>query len=681
MSRSVYLLVVLAEIAVSLGCQAQGGGIDSLLLAYRMAADDTSEARTLNVISLYYSGADPVKSLEYAEKGLILTRKMRWDKGIAAFYTCKGNALSNIGEVDSAFSYYQKALVLYKKSSDSVNLAITFLNLGSVRNAQSDFVAATRYYNQSLRLGELLQNYDVLSKSSNNLSLVYQYQKDKKKAYHYSRKAIEAAKASGNEELLISPYTLLADLYSADSGFAKADTYYQRALELAERYGSVKSKAMLLNNIGSNYFGMGSYDKALEFVRSSGKLWKKFDSNAEEALINLGITGSQFVHLARLKQEKNPEVLNQISESREQLIALAIRYLEEAVSKFRRKGNVAQAAQFQEELAGAYQLSGAYDLAFFNLQEAARSRDSIFSQENKNAIARLESQHEIDLKNAEINLQKLRLNEQRKNMLLLIVSLLAVSVAGLLFYRISKLSKLKNKELTFLNQQLDKANKTKAKLFALLTHDLRSPVANLISFMQLQKTDRNALSEKEINEQEEKLARSAENLLEVMEGLLLWSKGQMEQFEVTKENVYVLDLFRQLELFFSGISCLSFNWNEAAETKVYTDLNYLLAIMRNLTQNAVNALNDRPDARIYWNVTKGEHMVTLSVTDNGPGLSAEKIRDLVAASGIRGLNQGMGLHLVQDMAKAIDMDLRIHSESGKGTTFFLDLEPGSHEPM
>ena len=48
-----------------------------------------------------------------------------------------------------------------------------------------------------------------------------------------------------------------------------------------------------------------------------------------------------------------------------------------------------------------------------------------------------------------------------------------------------------------LNNQLDEANKVKAKFFGILSHDLRSPVANLIHFLHLQKNDPDLLGKEQ----------------------------------------------------------------------------------------------------------------------------------------------------------------------------------------
>ena len=100
-----------------------------------------------------------------------------------------------------------------------------------------------------------------------------------------------------------------------------------------------------------------------------------------------------------------------------------------------------------------------------------------------------------------------------------------------------------NTVLVHLNDELSAANKVKAKFFAILSHDLRSPIAGLLNFLQLQKRKPGSMTTAEIAEYWDKVGGSASALLETMETMLLWSKGQMEHFKPRIVLVEVAELF------------------------------------------------------------------------------------------------------------------------------------------
>ena len=87
------------------------------------------------------------------------------------------------------------------------------------------------------------------------------------------------------------------------------------------------------------------------------------------------------------------------------------------------------------------------------------------------------------------------------------------------------------------------ANKIKLYFFSILNHDLRGPLASLIHFLHLQKNDPEILDPKTKERLEKTTIESAEHLLESMEDLLLWSKGQMENFKPYPKKLNLKMLF------------------------------------------------------------------------------------------------------------------------------------------
>ena len=81
-----------------------------------------------------------------------------------------------------------------------------------------------------------------------------------------------------------------------------------------------------------------------------------------------------------------------------------------------------------------------------------------------------------------------------------------------------------------MNQHLAEANETKARLFGIIGHDLRSPVSKIVQLLQLQKESPDILSEEAGKLHGERLKKASENVLETMEDLLIWSKSQMQSF-------------------------------------------------------------------------------------------------------------------------------------------------------
>src|SRR5690606_21306884 len=205
---------------------------------------------------------------------------------------------------------------------------------------------------------------------------------------------------------------------------------------------------------------------------------------------------------------------------------------------------------------------------------------SIFSQENKNKIAAIESQKEIEIRDKEIQLNKLTLETKEKQKWFYIGGIFLLGIIGLLLYYQSRNRQKTNQKLQLLNAELDHANKVKTRFFSILNHDLRSPVANLIHFLHLQKDNPELMDEATKNRMQNKTISDAENLLSSMEDILLWSKGQMENFKPEPKKVTVNQLFEDNKKVFSGYHNIIFDYQNPDDVELFTDENYLKTIIR-----------------------------------------------------------------------------------------------------
>jgi signal transduction histidine kinase len=158
-----------------------------------------------------------------------------------------------------------------------------------------------------------------------------------------------------------------------------------------------------------------------------------------------------------------------------------------------------------------------------------------------------------------------------------------------------------------------------------------------------------------------------------MEGLLLWSKGQMEHFKPTKKNIAVSKLFTDIENNFLGTAHVKFTFENSQRLEINTDEDYLKTIMRNLTGNAIKALHNIAGATIEWKAWEEKGKQYLSITDNGNGIDEQQLHALNNGDAAVGIKTGLGFHLVRDMAKAIACNISVNAVPGKGTSFQLSV--------
>ena len=666
-------LPILLFFNFSLTAQKQGKElVDSLITALPYITNDTVKARSLNKIVTFYATLNTDTALKYANQGMQLAVNMNWSRAINTFNTCYGTIYSTKGMYDTVMHFYQQSLDISIRDKDSANITVAYNNLGSTAFAKGDFVNAAKYFILTLKISEQINYNHLRGIALENIGNVYYYQEDYVRSLDYARRSLDIRQGDKDEEDFVPiSLKLIGMNYKELKQYDSSKKYFESALVICRKLGDKSGEAIILTNYAQLHSYKKDYGKAVEYGLHAKSIWDEIDPNFETALENTSGLGNYYLQLAKIAGSQTISPSGKLPPAKAELLQLAKKYLEEAEQKTKLQNNHSIYATTLASLSETNALMGDYKNAYANYVRYSQMQDSIYSQENKNKIAAATGQLEMDKKNSEIALQNLTITNQKKQKVFFIagLSLLGI-IGGLLFYQ-NRTRKKTNTTLMILNNQLDDANKVKAKFFAILSHDLRSPIANLINFLHLQKQEPGIFNTAQTAAHRQKISSSAENLLETMEAMLLWSKGQMENFKPEIKQVAVNDLFLYLQKFFASTENVKFSYTNTANAIVTTDENYLQTIMHNLTANAVKALKNTPGAAIEWNAKQEGDKTILSITDNGPGLQDEQLKALYDDAVVANTKTRLGLHLIRDLAKAIQCKISVQSKPGIGTTFTL----------
>lgn len=647
--------------------------IDSLADQAQKTSTDTLKIKLYTRISDWYIDNDISKALVFADTVAAIAKRVNQGEGIAASLVNYGNIYNFKGEYSKAIGYFNKALAINKELKSARGMANNLYSLGSANERLSNYPDATSYYFESLRLNESLpDNEQAVASCLGGIAVIYFLQKDYKKSLEYSIKVINIQQAIKNEVGLANEYINIADTYYRLADSVNATKYNLEALELTRKLGLSFQEGIVYSQLG--VLNSNNPAVSLDYLFKAQKRLDAISPGFSSSILNRGEIGRAFLKL--FKAGKAMPVLldsNYQIPRPEEVLQTAQGYLKNAVTESRGTGDKDKEASFSADLAEAQYLNGDFKEAYNNLKTSFVLHDSLYSQENKNKIAALESQKRIDLKDKEIQINKLAIANQQKTQVGLIAGLCLLGIIGGLLFRQSYTGKKTNAALLKLNTELDEANKIKARLFGILSHDLRGPIANLVNFLHLQKESPGLFTAEQVSANQKKISNAAESLLETMEDMLFWSKEQMENFRPEIKSIPISELFSYIEKFFSQTEHVLFKFNFEPGLAITADQNYLQVIMQNLTSNAIKAVKGRPGAMIVWNAVKQGENTLLSITDNGPGISQENAKTLLAEGDNIAVNAktGFGLHLVKDLAKAMNYRISVHAQPETGTTFTL----------
>ncbi|MHA7057395.1 GAF domain-containing sensor histidine kinase [Aquimarina sp. M1] len=234
-----------------------------------------------------------------------------------------------------------------------------------------------------------------------------------------------------------------------------------------------------------------------------------------------------------------------------------------------------------------------------------------------------------------------------------------------------------NLKLTKLSDQLEKRNEDLKKFASVVSHDLKSPLANIISLTELlEDENKNNLNEQSL-QYLEYLKTSSFSLKYYIDGILKFYKSD-DLLKSTKEKIYIDHLIEELKQITDSEHKVTFNLfgnvNEIVANK-----SALMQILVNLITNAIK-YNSNPDVVINFTVDETEGIYKFSIKDNGNGIPKDyldTIFDLFTVVGVAdrdgNLGTGIGLATVKKIVQNLDGDIAVVSSEGNGSTFTFSI--------
>ncbi len=617
---------------------------DSLIQKLQTTSDNKTKIDICNSLFAIYRNLDTEKANYYANQQWEIAKKINDKDKIANSLRNKGIIQTNLGNYDTAIELYKQALT---ENSLPLTKAMIYGSLGRTHFLKGEHAICLDYSFKSLSIYEALKDKKSIANQLNNIASTYIALGDNNNARIYINKAKEALEEK-TEQTVAVPLDSKTPIHQINQTLnaEPSGDFETNKAEIYLRKGTILSNQKKWNEAEKNIQKsileakkLGNTNKIALAITILGDLYFKiFNENQDKKTLEK----------AKVNYTKALEIYNKINDK--QSISINLKKLSDVEQKL---GNIKKALEYNTK----------YSVY----------KDSIFNDKTKNTITHIEDQREIELKNRQIKINKLELEAKEKQKWFYISGIFLLAIIGsLLFYQSYNRKKI-NEKLRQLNSQLEEANRIKIRFLGILNHDLRSPVANLIHFLHLQKENPEIMDQETKERLQNKTIAGAENLLTSMEDILLWSKGQMENFKPQPKKITVEKLFEDNRKVFSGYQHITFEYHNPENIEIFTDENYLKTILRNLTSNSINVFSTTENPTIIWKAWQEKNKSYLSITDNGPGAEKEKFRALYDETEVVGIKSGLGLHLIRDLAIAINCEISVNSTQNKGTTFVISM--------
>lgn len=633
---------------------------DSLEVFLKTKPVDTNYVKALNGYTFF-----KVKQGKFSEVDSLLNKmkshsmKLKFPKGEYLTINMKGVIAWSNQKPDEALKHFLEAKAFLEKNNMSKkmlqylleNIMSTQAQLGDRENATATAFEIIKLQDK-FKLKPITSPYTTIAQ---NLKLHGKHNE----AIDYLKKAIEIDTKEKNYTNLGINLNRLGNIYEDLGEIEKSIASYKEGIKNAKKDNYVLLEAELSVNLGRLYLTSKDYLNSEKFLLIGEKLCREVNA-PQTLLIACSDLGSYYLEKNNLEK--------------------SFVYYSEAYDLAKETENYSYLVITAENLSDYYNNKKEFSKAYGFLKEAYVAKDSVFNLEVADKTEGLLRQYQNELKEEKIknltnenDIKNLKISDSNKQKLYLFTGLFLLSfIGGILLYQNHQRKKT-NLKLQQLNSELDQANKAKTRFFSILNHDLRGPVANLVFFLQLQKESPEMLDEESIKRMQDKTMSGAENLLNSMEDILQWSKSQMENFKPQPTNIKINSLFEDTKKHFSSTEHIQIQFENPSNLNVFTDENYLKTIIRNLTGNAIKALEGIENPVIKWKACEENGQNKLSITDNGKGASQEQFKALYDDKEVVGIKSGLGLHLIRDLAKAVGCEISVDSKIGEGTIFTLKL--------
>ncbi|WP_158085210.1 GAF domain-containing sensor histidine kinase [Niastella vici] len=230
-------------------------------------------------------------------------------------------------------------------------------------------------------------------------------------------------------------------------------------------------------------------------------------------------------------------------------------------------------------------------------------------------------------------------------------------------------------------EELERSNKTKDRLFSLISHDLRGPITSFHNIARLV-SHYNRQNEKEKIEQlSHRIDQSVDKLNVLLDNLLNWALAQTKELQCRPERLNIITLLTEvMEMFGDHLALknISLCTMQGSCLHIEGDYHMLSAVFRNLLSNAIKYTPR--NGQILVNIHSDNAHALVEIHDTGIGIPAEKLGAIFMPDekkSTRGTDNekgtGLGLLVVHEFVQLNQGFIRIESEPQQGTKVTVGL--------
>jgi len=229
--------------------------------------------------------------------------------------------------------------------------------------------------------------------------------------------------------------------------------------------------------------------------------------------------------------------------------------------------------------------------------------------------------------------------------------------------------------------ELEDLNTHKESVLAILSHDLRSPLAAIIGTAKYLKQNFKTMKPEAVQEMLNLLYKSSTDELDMLDYLVEWARIKYASTIFSPTNIklteYIDKVFENLNDT-ATLNTINLHHEVEADTNVFADGKMLISIIQNIVSNAIK--HSKKGGTITITARSKDDKIIIQVKDTGVGMTKDILEKLFtpqvkALSETRNKNKGagIGLLLVKGFLEKNGGEIWVESIEGEGSSFYFTL--------
>ena len=582
---------------------------------------------------------------------------------------------------DSAIFFTKKAIDIALKTKDTYYEGQAYFILSKTYWVKANYRLSTEYGFKALKVFENSPHKKEWALSLLSVGRTLTELGNYSKAGELMVQSLKLSMQESDNSMLAETYREFSYLLAEEGQLDSALVYADKGIALFEKSGDSLDASVLYGRKSRIFF------LKKDFLQS-----RKFAFRG--ILMDTLVGNRRALGVAYFSAAQNEHALKNLPNA-ERLLKHSIRISHEI-------GNLTWLVRAHELMANIYLDTKKSDLAVVHLQLANHYQDSLYNSEKSGQVQEMQSLYELEGKENTIKLLEqenaLRQQEVKNQQLLLTFLLVGMLLLVLLLFLLARLRGVQtktNRDLSAKNiaieqqkeemqtqaEKLQQLNHLQTKLFSVISHDLRGPISNLQSLLEL--FTKKLLTAEELVFVSDKLKANLNVTQSTLENLLNWALSQMDGIKTEKKKIEVASCIDEACYLMEEVALrktVSLQKRLNGSLLVWADPDQVQLVLRNLIHNGIKF--SKIGDQLIVSASKENGCCRITIQDSGIGMSKEEIHVIqgstehftkVGTQQEKGT--GLGLLLCKEFIERNGGSFDIKSKYGEGTevSFTLSL--------